>query len=127
VSVELAVMTPLLMLVLLFIVQAAVTMHAQHIAQAAASRALAQARADGGTAAAGQARAESVLAAIGGKTLNGTSVSVTRDGATVRVVVKGSSASVVPGMHPGVEAVVSGPVEVFKPDIGGISNADAGR
>lgn len=118
VSVELAVMTPLLMLILLFIVQFAVAAHAQHVAQAAASRALAQARADGGTAASGQARAESVLAAIGGSTLRGPSVRVTRDTTTVRVVITGSSASVVPGMHPRVKAVVSGPVDTFKPDTG---------
>ncbi|WP_331773241.1 pilus assembly protein (plasmid) [Embleya sp. NBC_00888] len=127
VSAELAVITPLLMLILLLIVQFALAMHAQHVAQAAASRALAQARADGGTAAAGQARAESVLAAIGGRTLQNPSVQVTRDGTTVRVVIRGSTVSVVPGMHPGVKAVVSGPVDTFRPDISEAATSDTRR
>ncbi|MFI1584765.1 TadE family protein [Embleya sp. NPDC020630] len=118
VTAELAVLTPVVMLILLLIVQFALAVHARHVAQAAASRALAQARADGGTAAAGQARAESVLAAVAGGTLHDRSVRVTRDGTTVRVVITGTATSVVPGMHPRINVAVTGPVDTFRPDLG---------
>ena len=50
---ELVIATPLLLLLVLLIAQFALYMHATHIAQAAASEALSEARVSGGTAAAG--------------------------------------------------------------------------
>ncbi|MGW9205673.1 TadE/TadG family type IV pilus assembly protein [Embleya sp. NPDC055664] len=113
---ELVIVTPALMLVIMLIVQFAIALHAQHVAQAAASRGLAAARADNGTAASGQARATSTLNALGHAVLQNPRVSVTRGPDRVRVVVKGTSAAVVPGLHLGVTGIAEGPVDRFVPD-----------
>ena len=56
-AVELVIVTPLLMLLVLGVIQFALAEQAQHVAQAAATQALAAARVQDGTAAAGQAQA----------------------------------------------------------------------
>lgn len=113
-SAELAVATPLLLLLVLLIVQFAVWLHAVHIADAAVDQALADARARGGTATAGRAQARMVLAEIGGVLVDPT-VRVTRGAATARVVVSGTAETVVPGLSLPVRATAQGPVERFVP------------
>jgi len=68
-SAEIVVATPLLMLLILLVIQFGIWAHATHVAQATAEEALAAARVQGGTAAAGQARARQVLGQIGGAIL----------------------------------------------------------
>jgi Flp pilus assembly protein TadG len=116
VSAVLVVVMPLLILTAMFIVQFALAAHAQHIAQSAASRALAVARADGSSGDDGQARAEAILQALGSGVLKNTKVSVVRDADQVRVEITGTAIEVVPGVRLSVKAIAVGPVEKFRPD-----------
>ncbi|MDI2127143.1 TadE/TadG family type IV pilus assembly protein [Yinghuangia seranimata] len=111
VSVQLVVLVPVVMLILLTIVQFALVQHAHHIAQSAASRALAAARAQNGTAADGDARARAVVAAVGGDVFTHPKVTVTRTAEAVRVEVVGDVIAVVPGASLRVRAVAAGPVD----------------
>lgn len=108
---ELVLVVPLLMLLLLCIVQFALAMHAQHIAQTAASRALAAARAQDATSAAGNARAAATLRLLGGRALNHPSVNVRRGTENVEAHVEGEVAVVVPGLRLRVAGHAAGPSE----------------
>jgi Flp pilus assembly protein TadG len=113
---EFVIAVPLLMLMLLFVPQAAVWYHATHVAQAAANRALDAAAANGGSAAQGQAAGVQALAEIGGGAMHDTHVSVSRTATDVRVEITGTAETVVPGVHWRVHATVAGPVERFVPE-----------
>jgi len=115
---ELVIAMPLLLLIVMFVVQAGVWMHATHIAQAAATRAANSAAAYQASAAAGQSAGSETLAAIGSGVLKNPSVSVTRTATEVRVEIVGTAATVVPGITWTVRAVVVRPVERFVPDPG---------
>jgi Flp pilus assembly protein TadG len=112
---ELVLATPLLLLLLGLIVQAGVTMHAHHVAQSAAARALEAARADGGSVVAGAAAGRQSLAVLAPNILTDPQVTVTRTATQVRVEVSGYSTAVVPGVRLRVVAVAVGPVERFVP------------
>ena len=116
-SAELVVATPLLMLLILLVIQFGIWAHATHVAQATAEEALATARVQGGTAAAGQDRASQVLGQIGGAILIGPHVAVTRTATTVTVRVTADAERVVPlpGLSLPVMVTVTGPVERFVP------------
>jgi Flp pilus assembly protein TadG len=106
---------PLLMLLILLIVQFAVWEHATAVAQATAEEALAAARVQGGTAAAGQQRARQVLGQIGSAVLAGPHITVTRSAATATVQITATAERVlpVPGLNLPVTITVTGPVERF--------------
>lgn len=108
---ELVVAVPLLLLMLLATVQGGVWMHATHIAQAGAAQALAAARTDDGTVAAGQAQARSVLGQLGDGVLVDARVSVARGADRVRVEIHGTAASVLPGIRLPVTVAAEGPLE----------------
>jgi Flp pilus assembly protein TadG len=108
---ELVVVVPLLMVLLLFIVQFALAAHAQHIAQAAASRALAAARAQDATAADGDARAAATLRLLGGRVLTHPRVTVSRGAKNVVADVEGGVLTVVPGLRLRVAGHAAGPSE----------------
>jgi Flp pilus assembly protein TadG len=114
---EFVIAVPLLMLMILFVPQAAVWYHATHVAQAAANRALDAAAANGGTAAQGQTVGEQSLAALGSGVLHDPHVTVTRTATDVRVDITGTAETVVPGIHWRVHATAAGPVERFVPDL----------
>jgi Flp pilus assembly protein TadG len=116
---ELVVAMPLLLLMVMFIIQAGVWMHATHVAQAAATRAAASAAAYNSSAADGQSTGTQTAAALGSGVLIDPRVSVTRTATEVRVEVDGVAETVVPGIHWRVQAVVVRPVEQFIPDTGG--------
>ena len=84
------------MLLILLIIQFAVWAHAEAIAHATAEEALAAARVQGGTAAAGQQRADQVISQIGSSVLTGPQVSVTMTPADVTVTVTGTAERVLP-------------------------------
>lgn len=120
VSAELAVATPLLLLMLLAIVQFALWSHATHIAQAAAAQGLSALRAEDGTRASGCSTAGSVLdqlTATGRGPLLVTAVSCTRTADTASVEIDGRAAPVVPLVSLPVHATATGPVERFVPDL----------
>lgn len=108
---ELVLVVPLLMFLLLCIVQFALALHAQHIAQTAASRGLAAARAQDATSGAGHARAAATLHLLGGRLLNHPTVHVSRGGESVEAHVVGEVTVVVPGLHLRVAGHATGPVE----------------
>jgi Flp pilus assembly protein TadG len=114
---ETVIAVPLLMLLILLIVQFAIWAHASAVAQATAEEALAAARVQGGSAAAGQQRATQVLGQIGSSVLLSPQVSVTRTGAIATVQITGTAEEVlpVPGLSFPVRITVTGPVERFVP------------
>ena len=103
------------MLLILMIVQFAVWEHASAVAQDAAAEALAAARVQGGTAAAGQQAADQVLSQVGGGALAGAKVTVTRtaDTATVQVSAVAPEVLPFPGLSFSVTATAAGPAERF--------------
>lgn len=117
-SAELVIAMPLLLLIVMFVIQAGVWMHATHVAQAAATRAANSAAAYQSSAVAGRDAGDQTLAAIGDGVLKNPSVSVTRTATEVRVEIVGTAATVVPGVGWKVRAVVVRPVERFVPDTG---------
>jgi Flp pilus assembly protein TadG len=114
---EIVIAVPLLMLLILLIVQFAIWAHASSVAQATAEEALAAARVQGGSAAAGQQRAAQVLGQIGSSVLISPHVSVTRTAGTATVQITGTAEEVlpVPGLTFPVHITVTGPVERFVP------------
>lgn len=113
VTAELAIATPLLILLLMFIVQFGVIWSAQQAAQTAASAAVNAARAQGANPATGQARGEATLKQVAGGELPDASVSVSYFGTQATVVVTGHPQSLIPGWHPQVTAQISAPIETF--------------
>jgi Flp pilus assembly protein TadG len=116
-SAELVVATPLLMLLILLVIQFGIWAHATHVAQATAQEALAAARVQGGTTAAGQQRASQVLAQIGSAVLTSPHIVVTRTATTTTVRITATAERVVPlpGLALPVTVTVTGPVERFVP------------
>ncbi|WP_308301468.1 TadE/TadG family type IV pilus assembly protein [Frankia sp. AiPa1] len=108
---EMVFVLPLLFTVVLLLAQVTVWAHARHVAQATAARTLAAARADGGSVAAGQAAASSTLDQLGRGSLTHPRVTITRGADQARVHVHGTAASVLFGLHVGVDADAAGPVE----------------
>jgi Flp pilus assembly protein TadG len=118
-TVELALATSALLLILLSIVQFALWSHATHVAQAAASQGLAAARVQDGTAADGDGAAQRMLDQLGDGPLINTNVAATRDATSASVRVTGEAASIVPLLRLPVHAEAFGSVERFVPMGGG--------
>ncbi|MDA2809917.1 TadE/TadG family type IV pilus assembly protein [Nocardiopsis sp. RSe5-2] len=112
-SAELAVATPLLLLLLLLVIQAGLVAHASQVAQSIATTALAEARAVDATDADGQAAGEHAGEQLGGRLLRGLNVEVHRDDEAARVVVTAQVPSVLPGLTWPIRHESSGPVERF--------------
>ncbi|TXC95240.1 TadE/TadG family type IV pilus assembly protein [Streptomyces sp. ISID311] len=110
-STQLVLVLPGLLLLALLIVQFALVWHARHIAQFAAQRALATARAEEATAADGRAQARRSLAALGSRILAAPSVAVDRTTAQTTVRVGGTVMAVVPGLTLHASGTASGPTE----------------
>lgn len=98
------------------IIQAGVWMHATHVAQSAATRALEAARADGGTAANGERVGREALRVLAGNALHDAHVTVTRTATRTRVEITGTADTVLPGPAWPVTTTVVGPTERFVPD-----------
>lgn len=113
---ELAVATPLLLLMVMLIVQFAMWSHASHVAQAAAAQGLDAARLPNGTGADGTRKATGLISQLAGGPLTQPRVDATRDATSVTVTVSGTVTSVVPFLVLPVRATAVGPVERFTPD-----------
>ncbi|PJN38329.1 pilus assembly protein TadE [Streptomyces sp. CB02959] len=118
-STQLVLVVPVLLLLAMLIVQFALVWHARHIAQYAARRALAAARTQHGSTAAGRAQAARSLAALGSRTLTTPSVAVERTTAQTTVRVRGTVMVVVPGLHLHASGAASGPTERLTAPDGG--------
>jgi Flp pilus assembly protein TadG len=107
----------LLALLVLGVVQYAADIHGQQAAQAAASIALATARAQNGSAEAGQAAAAAELAQLT-TALQNPDISVERTATEVTVTITGAVTTLL-GLTEHVTVTTSGPVEKFEPNITG--------
>ncbi|HTZ44892.1 MAG TPA: hypothetical protein VMB79_13600 [Jatrophihabitans sp.] len=103
----------LLVVLVLGIVQVALTAYANHIAQGAAEQALDAARVLDGTTADGQAQANQVLAQLATGPLVDAQVTVTRTATSVTVTITGRAERVWLGPALPVHATASGPIEQF--------------
>lgn len=115
VTVEMPIVLPVLFTLILLIAQAAIWLHATHIAQVTASHSLASTRVEKGTAATGEAEARQVLAQLGHGPLRSPHVVVQRGSERAEVDVSGTASSVLPFVQLPVHAQVAGPVERFRP------------
>lgn len=111
---EVALLTPLLLLILMLIVQFALWEHATHVAKAAALEGVGSARLEGASVADGERRANVMLDQLGDRLITGTHVTVTRTATVATVSVTGTVQEVVPGMHLPVKATSTAPVEAFR-------------
>ena len=115
VTLEIAVLAPVLLLLVFGVVQAGLWFFARSLATTAAQEGVAAARAYGGSPSVGVTRATTFLTRSAGGSL--TSPTVTSRGSTalaVRIVVTGRSLSVLPGVAGiPVTAAAEGPVERF--------------
>ncbi|MYT27486.1 MULTISPECIES: TadE/TadG family type IV pilus assembly protein [unclassified Streptomyces] len=118
-STQLVLVIPVLLLLAMLIVQFALVWHARHIAQYAAQRALATARAQHGSAADGRAQAARSLVALGSRTLTTPSVAVERTTTQTTVRVRGTVMAVVPGLHLHASGTAAGPTERLTTPDGG--------
>lgn len=115
-SADIAVTTPLLMLILLTIVQFALWSHATHMAQTAAAEGLAVTRVHTGTTADGEARALNTITQLGDGPIRDIAVHASRGQDQARVEVTGVTATVIPFLRLPVHAEAAGPVERFVGD-----------
>jgi len=112
-TVELAVVTPVMMLVLMVIVQFAVHFCALHVAQAAAARAAASTGREHGQTDDGASEAHRILRAVGTGFLSATDVAVARSATFTTVRISGTVVSVVPFLHLKVASVARTPNEAL--------------
>ena len=117
VTAELAVATPLLLLMILVVLQAGLWSHATHIAQAAAVQGLADLRAETGTEASACAHTHRLLDQLGRGPLTVTDLTCTRSATVAVVEIRGGAVSLLPLVPIPVQARASGPVERFVPDV----------
>ncbi|MEV2276817.1 TadE/TadG family type IV pilus assembly protein [Nocardiopsis sp. NPDC049922] len=112
-SAELAVAAPLLLLLVLFVVQAALWTHADHVAASIARQSAEAARTVEG--AGGQANAEAIADELGGTLLIDRTVSVVRGPTEATAVVEARVRSLIPGLTFPVRHELTVPVERFVP------------
>ncbi|MEB8338046.1 TadE family protein [Streptomyces endophyticus] len=110
-TIEMVLVLPLVFTVVLLMAQAAVYLHATHIAQATAAHALAATRVQHGTVETGRAEGARVLNQLGRGPLRGVHLDLTRGPRLVEVRVYGTAGSVLPFLHLPVRARSVGPVE----------------
>jgi Flp pilus assembly protein TadG len=117
VSLQLAVIFPVVLTLLLLSVQAGLFFHARHVARAAANEGLRAARLYDHTAGDGQAAAAQLLRQSGGDLISDEQVTAARDTNTASVSVTGHAISLLPGISLNVSETSTGPVERFTPDL----------
>ncbi|HEX2317194.1 MAG TPA: TadE family protein [Thermomonospora sp.] len=121
-SIELALLTPALILVILCVIQFAMVYHARHVALAAAQSGARVARSDlnGGWKAEAEAKARASVQHYGANLLTDLRARATTDGDDNRWVdVRGKAVRVIPFMTFRVHQRAGGPIECFRPDDGG--------
>lgn len=105
---------PLVLTLVLMLAQAALYLHAAHIAQATAAHALAATRVEGGTAPEGRSEADRVLTQLGRGPLRNARVAAHRNAEQAEVSVHGTVSGILPFLELPVRARSAGPVEEFK-------------
>ncbi|MEV0664434.1 TadE/TadG family type IV pilus assembly protein [Actinomadura luteofluorescens] len=120
-SMEWALLTPVLILMMLVAVQFAMVFHARHVALAAAQSGARVARTSpvgGGWEGAATAKASGSVREIGPDLLSGLQVRAGEDNDERWVEVSGEAVQVVPFMTFHVSQRSQGPIECFRPDVG---------
>lgn len=119
-STELAVATPLMLLLVILVVHIALWAHADHVAQTIAQHGQASTRVIEGTEADGHARAQEVADQLRGDLLQEMSITVDRTATTATVQVNAHVPTMIPGLNLPVDTEISGPTEHHTPpDDGG--------
>ena len=114
ITVELAIVFPVLLLIVTALIQYALWFHARSLALAAAQQGVAVARAYGSTPNAGRDSALAFVAAHGADPLLNPAATSDTTGEQVQVVVSGRSLSVLPGVAgPAIAQAAAGPLERF--------------
>lgn len=112
VSLQMALLSPLILLITFTAVQATLYYHAHNVAAAAAQVGVEAARIQSGTAGDGRQAATSYLNEVGGSLMKGATVNVTRTQNTVTVRVSAPAPKIVPGTPlKGIDTRVVGVVE----------------
>ena len=114
-SLEVVLVMPVVILLITLVIQFALWAHATHVAIAAAQDGAQAARLEGATAEAGRARALDFLSQAAPALITSPVVTARRDAEVATVMVRGSVASLVPGLRLNVEERASGTVERFRP------------
>lgn len=107
------IVAPVLFLLIMIVLQFALTAHAQNVAEAAAQEGVAAARRFDAGATDGRTKAADALANLGPKMLSNRSIHVSRSQTTATVTVTGKVLSVVPGFNKTIIETSSGPVERY--------------
>lgn len=110
-SLQAVILFPVFIVLIFGILQGSFWMHAQNLAQSAASSGYSSAKSYNAGDGAGQSAASAILS-NGASSIRNTNVSISRSGTNVTVTVTGLGPSILPGWGgPGVSATVSGPIE----------------
>ncbi|MCO6004765.1 pilus assembly protein [Actinoallomurus purpureus] len=119
-TLELALLTPVLLLVILLVVQFAMVYHARHVALAAAQSGARVARESGGGDWKGEseAKAREYVQQIGPELLSGVTPQADGDRNQRWVTVTGTAVRVVPFLTFHVSQRSGGPIECYRPDVG---------
>ena len=104
---------PALLFTVMLIIQTALYLHAQSVAEAAAQDGAAAARRADGSVSSGRAAVDQSLGRLGPRMLTGQSVSVDRSATVARVSVTGRVIALVPGLSLNIHETAEGPVERF--------------
>ncbi|MDF5759051.1 TadE/TadG family type IV pilus assembly protein [Spongiactinospora sp. TRM90649] len=110
-TLETALVYPVVLLLVLLAVNAALWFHARNIALSAAQEGLRSARVHGAALSAGQVAAERFIQQTAGSFLTSAQVRVQRRANTVEVAISGEAISLVPVLSLGVHQVARAPVE----------------
>ncbi|MGG8410352.1 TadE/TadG family type IV pilus assembly protein [Streptomyces sp. 12297] len=97
-SIQMAIVFPVVILVTVIVVQAAMWVYARNIALTAAREGVSAARTYQAPEGAGAARARETLGRIAGDSLTGSQVATSSTGTEVRVTVTGQAPSLIPGL-----------------------------
>jgi Flp pilus assembly protein TadG len=115
-ALELAIVTPALLLAIFTAIQVALWFHAREVAIASAQEGARVLRSESGTEAVARDRTLDFIRQLGGRVLEQPSVTASRTTTVATVEVRGTSVAIVRGIELPVHARSSGPVERFVPD-----------
>ncbi|WP_238440044.1 TadE family protein [Frankia sp. AgB1.8] len=118
---ELALVTPVFILLLLFVAQLALIAHADHIAATTARQTVEAARADGAPVDAGQTRAQLLFTQLAPHLLLDPAAAIDVGPDTVTVTITGRAPNVIPLIHPKITARATGVRERFRPQVQGLA------
>jgi Flp pilus assembly protein TadG len=114
-SVEVALLVPVAMLLILFVLQVCLWAHAANIVSAAASEGAQSASINGGSSSAALDSAQALIHSSGGSVARAPSVTVVRDaGDVVEVEVAATAESIIPWMHLRVDATRGAAIQEFR-------------